>query len=137
LNVNQSANLYLHFPQSEVQSNSDGVAFTLAKLKTSPDIDPHLYTIPVHYNVTTKSFVAHPLMFKNTRVIQIGETEPLENLDYLTISVLPKESLAERSETLFKSYGGWLNLVLSFIVGLLGVMPVVEYISLKNNNYIF
>ena len=120
LDVNQSADLYLHFPQSEVQSNSDGVVFTLAKLKISPDIDPHLYTIPIHYNVTTKSFVAHPLMFKNTRVIQIGETEPRENLDYLTISVLPKESLAEKSEALFKSYGGWLNLVVSFIAALIG-----------------
>lgn len=121
LDVNQSADLYLHFTQSEVQSNSDGAAFTLAKLKSSPDIDPHLYTIPIHYNVTTKSFVAHPLMFKSNRVIQIGETEPRENLDYLTINILPKESLAEYSESLFKSYGGWLNLALSFIIGWIGV----------------
>ena len=121
MDVNQSADLYLHFTQSEVQSNSDGAAFTLAKLKSSPDIDPHLYTIPIHYNVTTKSFVAHPLMFKSNRVIQIGETEPRENLDYLTINILPKESLAEYSESLFKSYGGWLNLALSFIIGWIGV----------------
>jgi hypothetical protein len=41
-------------------------------------------------------------------------------LDYLTISVLSKESLAEKSEALFKNYGGWLNLVVSFIVALIG-----------------
>ena len=116
LNVNQSADLYLHFPQSKVPSNSDGIAFTLAKLKTSPDIDPHIYTIPIHYNVTTKSFVAYPLMFKNARVIQIGEIEPRENLDYLTINILPALTTPEHIDNFLKMHGGIISLIVISIL---------------------
>ncbi|MDF2736698.1 MAG: hypothetical protein K0S93_554 [Nitrososphaeraceae archaeon] len=134
LNVNQSADLYLHFPQSKVQSNSDGIAFTLAKLKTSPDIEPHIYTIPIHYNVTTKSFVAYPLMFKNARVIQIGEIEPRENLDWLTINILPALTTTERIDNFLKIYGGIISLIVISILttaAVIGAGSALRYSNRK------
>ena len=134
LNVNQSSDLYLHFPQSKVPSNSDGVAFTLAKLKTSPDIDPHIYTIPIHYNVTTKSFVAYPLMFKNARVIQIGEIEPRESLDYLTINILPALTTPEHIDNFLKIYGGIISLIVISILtaaAVIGAGSALRYSNRK------
>ena len=134
LNVNQSADLYLHFPQSKVPSNSDGVAFTLAKLKTSPDIDPQIYTIPIHYNVTTKSFVAYPLMFKNARVIQIGEIEPRESLDYLTINILPALTTPEHIDNFLKIYGGIISLIVISILtaaAVIGAGSALRYSNRK------
>lgn|GEM_PF-3373469 len=134
LDVNHSTDLYLHFPQSQVQSNSDGIAFTLAKLKISPNIDHHLYTIPIHYNVTGKSFVAYPLMFKNTRIIQIGETEPRENLDYLTINILPALTIPEHIDNLWKIYGGIISLIVTSILtaaAVIGAGSALIYSNLK------
>jgi hypothetical protein len=134
LNVNQSADLYLHFPQSKVPSNSDGVAFTLAKLKTSPDIDPHIYTLPIHYNVTTKSFVAYPLMFKNARVIQIGEIEPRESLDYLTINILPALTTPEHIDNFLKIYRGIISLIVISILtaaAVIGAGSALRYSNRK------
>ncbi len=134
LNVNQSTGLYLYFPQSKVPSNSDGVAFTLAKIKTSPDIDPHIYTIPIHYNVTTKSFVAYPLMFKNIRVIQIGETEPRENLDYLTLNILPALTIPEHIDNFWKIYGGIISLIVISILtaaAVIGAGSALRYSNRK------
>ena len=134
LNVNQSADLYLHFPQSKLPSNSDGVAFTLAKLKTSPDIDPHIYTLPIHYNVTTKSFVAYPLMFKNARVIQIGEIEPRESLDYLTINILPALTTPEHIDNFLKIYGGIISLIVISILtaaAVIGAGSALRYSNRK------
>jgi hypothetical protein len=128
LDVNQSTGIYLDFIQSEVQSNSDGVVFISAKIKASFDIEPHLYTIPIHYNVTTKSFVAYPLIFRDAQVIHIGETEPHQNLDYLTIKIL---TWAEYSEALLKSYSGLLNLIVTFIVGLIEVYSGHRYYKSK------
>jgi hypothetical protein len=132
LDVNQSADLYLYFPQSEVQSNSDGVAFTLVKLKTSPDIDPHIYTIPIHYNVTTKSFVAYPLMFKNVRIMQIGEIEPRENLDYLTINILPDLTIPEHIDNFWKIYGGIISLIVISILTAAAVIGAVSALRYSN-----
>jgi len=132
LDVNQSADLYLYFPQSEVQSNSDGVAFTLVKLKTSPHIDPHIYTIPIHYNVTTKSFVAYPLMFKNVRIMQIGEIEPRENLDYLTINILPDLTIPEHIDNFWKIYGGIISLIVISILTAAAVIGAVSALRYSN-----
>jgi hypothetical protein len=53
--------------------------------------------------------------------MHLGKTEPRNYHDYLTINVLPALTTAEYSEAILKSYGGWLNLIATFIVGLLGV----------------
>jgi hypothetical protein len=73
-------------------------------------------------------------MFKNIRIIQIGETEPRENLDYLTINILPNLTIPEHIDNLWKIYGGIISLIVISILtaaAVIGAGSALRYSNRK------
>jgi hypothetical protein len=73
-------------------------------------------------------------MFKNARVIQIGEIEPRENLDWLTINILPALTTTERINNFLKIYGGIISLIVISILttaAVIGAGSALRYSNRK------